>query len=277
MRSRCDRPAFGTLREMNVEGVMLTLKNVSAGYGNGDVIRNISLQVKSNENLLIIGPNGCGKTTLLKTIVKLLPFRGEMNIYGKPVRKMKHREISSKIAMLSQSPGIYFSYTVFDTVMMGRYLHIKDRFLGLPSDEDREFVTHCLEVVNLAGEKDREITKLSGGQLQRVFLAQVLAQDPEIILLDEPTNHLDLKYQFELVEYLKEWSRQGKRAVVGVLHDLNLAMRLGDKIMVMKDGETQAYGKSSEVVTTGLLARVYEMDVAGYMAESLHRWVNLRK
>ena len=256
---------------------MLTLRNVSAGYGGADVIKNISLQVNSNENLLIIGPNGCGKTTLLKTIVKLLPFRGEMEIDGKSVRKMKHRDISRKIAFLRQLSGIYFSYTVFDTVMMGRYLHIKDRFLGLPSDEDREYVTRCLEVVNLLSEKDREITKLSGGQLQRVFLARTLAQDPEIILLDEPTNHLDLKYQFELVEYLKEWSRRGQRAVVGVLHDLNLAMRLGDKIMVMKDGETRAYGNSGDVVTSGLLESVYEMDVVGYMTKSLQQWENLRK
>jgi len=256
---------------------MLTLKNVSAGHGGVDVVKNISLQVNSNENLLIIGPNGCGKTTLLKTIVKLLPFRGEMEIDGKSVRKMKHGDISRKIAMLSQSFGIYFSYTVFDTVMMGRYLHVKDKLLGIPSDEDRECVTRCLEVLDLVSEKDREITTLSGGQLQRVFLARTLAQDPQIILLDEPTNHLDLKYQFELVEYLKGWSRHGNRAVVGVLHDLNLALRLGDSIMVMKDGEIQARGKPCDIVSSGLLAGVYEMDVAGYMAESLQMWESLKQ
>jgi len=254
---------------------MLSLHNVSAGYGGVDVIKNISLQVKSNENLLIIGPNGCGKTTLLKTIVKLLPFRGEMEIDGRSVRKMNHGDISRKIAMLSQSFGVYFSYTVFDTVMMGRYLHVKDKLLGLPSDEDRECVTRCLEVLDLIHEKDREITTLSGGQLQRVFLARTLAQDPQIILLDEPTNHLDLKYQFELVEYLKEWSRKGNRTVVGVLHDLNLALRLGDTILVMKDGEIQAHGKPGDIVSSGLLSRVYEMDVTGYMTESFHRWSNV--
>ena len=256
---------------------MLTLHNVFVGYGGTDVVRNISLQVNSNENLLIIGPNGCGKTTLLKTIVKLLPFRGEIEIDGKSVHKMKHSDVARKIAMLSQSFGIYFSYTVFDTVMMGRYLHIKDRFLGSPSDEDKEFVTRCLEAVHLISEKDREITTLSGGQLQRVFLARTLAQDPQIILLDEPTNHLDLKYQFELVEYLKEWSKHGNRAIVGVLHDLSLAMRLGDSIMVMKDGETRACGKTCDVMTGRLLQSVYEMDVTGYMAESLKMWEGLRK
>jgi iron complex transport system ATP-binding protein len=190
---------------------------------------------------------------------------------------MKHKDIARKIALLSQSFGIYFSYTVYETVMMGRYLHIKDSFLGSPSDEDKEYVIRCLEAVHLLREKDRAITSLSGGQLQRVFLARTLAQNPEIILLDEPTNHLDLKHQFELVEYLKEWSRHGNRAVVGVLHDLNLALRLGDKIMIMKEGETQACGKSGDVVTGTLLQSVYEMDVTGYMADSLKMWEGVKK
>ena len=256
---------------------MLALNNVYAGYGGTDVVKNISLRVKGNENLLIVGPNGCGKTTLLKTMANLLPFKGEFEIDGKSIRKMKRKEIARKIAMLSQTPGIYFSYTVFDTVMMGRYLHRQDRLLGLPSDEDEKHVMRCLEAVNLSGEKDREITTLSGGQLQRVFLARTLAQDPEIILLDEPTNHLDLKCQFELIEYLKEWSKQGNRAIVGVLHDLNLALRLADRIMVMKDGQARAYGKSCDIMADGLLESVYEMDVVGYITESLKMWERLRE
>ena len=255
---------------------MLMLKNVSAGYNGVDVVKNISLNIKSNENLSIIGPNGCGKTTLLKAVANLLPFKGSIEIDGKSVRKMKQREISLKIAMLSQTSGIYFSYNVFDTVMMGRYLHIKDRLLGIPSEQDKNCVNRCLETVNLINEKDREITKLSGGQLQRVFLARTLAQEPEIILLDEPTNHLDLKYQIELIEYLKIWASEGNRAVVGVLHDINLAMRLSENIMVMKDGEIQTHGKASEVITGSLLEQVYEIDVARYMRDSLKKWEELR-
>jgi iron complex transport system ATP-binding protein len=254
---------------------MLTLNNISAGYNGVDVIRNISLTVKNNGNLSIIGPNGCGKTTLLKAAANILPYKGDIEIGGKPVKKMKHKEIALKIAMLSQTMGIYFSYSIFDTVMMGRYLHIKDRLLGLPSAEDKEYVMRCLEAVNLADDKDREITRLSGGQLQRVFLARTLAQKPEIILLDEPTNHLDLKYQIELIEYLKEWAAESNRAVIGVLHDINLAMRLSDNIMVMKNGEIQACGKTSEVISDSLLESVYEIDVAQYMRDSLKRWERL--
>ena len=256
--------------------MMLTLTNVSVGYtADVDVVKNVSLSVSSNENLSIIGPNGCGKTTLLKAMANILPFRGDIEIGGKPIRKMKHREVTSKIALLSQLSGVYFSYSVFDTVMMGRYLHIKDKFLGLPSDEDRQCVTRILETMDILGEKDRSITELSGGQLQRVFLARTLVQEPQIILLDEPTNHLDLKYQIELIEYLRQWAKEGCRAVIGVLHDINLAMKLSDNIMVMKDGRIEVHGAVGDVITGNLLESVYEIDVEQYMKESLQRWNEL--
>ena len=253
-------------------GAMLILDNVSAGYGGADVIRNISFSVKANENLSIIGPNGCGKTTLLRAAMNILPFRGSITMDGKPYSSMRRNEISLKIAMLSQNVGIYFAYTVFDTVMMGRYLHIKDRFSGKPSKEDIIVVMQSLEAVNLLTEKDIEITKLSAGQLQRVFLARTLAQEPKLILLDEPTSHLDLKCQVEIVEYLKKWSSEGNRAVVGVLHDINLAMQLSDRILVMKEGEIIADCKANEIVSKDLLNSVYGMDVAQYMKSSLKIW-----
>lgn len=251
---------------------MLSLRNVSAGYNGAKVIKDISFSVNAGESLSIIGPNGCGKTTLLKAIANLLPYEGDVELDGISARKLKSREISRKIAMLNQIAAIYFSYTIFDTVMMGRYLHIKDRLLGLPSEEDKARVMSCLEAVDLAGDRDREITKLSGGQLQRVFLARTLAQEPDIILLDEPTNHLDLKYQIELIEYLKAWAGAGRRVVVGVLHDINLALRMSGNLLVMKEGRVQAYGKTDDIVSGELLERAYEVDVARYMRESLKIW-----
>ena len=256
---------------------MLELDKITTGYGEKDIIRNISFGVDVGECLGIIGPNGCGKTTLFKTITNILPYTGEIKLDGQSTRKMKPRQIAAKIAMLSQLPGVYFSYTVFDTVMMGRYLHIKDRLLGLPAAEDKAQVMHCLEAVGLAKEKDSEITKLSGGQLQRVFLARTLAQEPQIILLDEPTNHLDLKYQIELIEYLKIWVQGGHRAVIGVLHDLNLALSLSDKLLVMKEGTVQAYGQASETISCGLLEETYEIDVAGHMRKTLSFWNGVRR
>ena len=249
---------------------MLTLNNVCAGYGGVDVIKNINLQI--TDNISIVGPNGCGKTTLLKTIANILPSKGEILINNKPFARMKRREISMQIAMLSQQPAIYFTFSVFDTVMMGRYLHIKDRFLGTPGKKDREAVEKSLAAVNMLADKDKEITKLSGGQLQRVFLARALAQEPQIILLDEPTNHLDLKCQVELIDYLKKWAKENDRIVVGVLHDINLALELSENLLVMHNGEIHANGPANEILATDLLNNVYDMNVAEYMQKSFRRW-----
>jgi iron complex transport system ATP-binding protein len=177
--------------------------------------------------------------------------------------------------MLSQLSGIYFQYSVYETVMMGRYLHIKDKLFGLPSREDKKHVRQCLDAVDLTDVSDKPITELSGGQLQRVFLARTLAQSPEIIMLDEPTNHLDLKYQIELIEYLKIWAQENGRTIIGVMHDINLAMKLSDNIMIMKNGCIAANGKTDDVITDSLLKEVYDIDVAGYMRQSLQRWQSI--
>jgi len=249
---------------------MLSLTNISAGYDSVDIIKNISFDVTGC--ISIVGPNGCGKTTLLKAIANTLPFKGHIEVQGKPFSSMNRREISLNIAMLSQQPNIYFAYSVYDTVMMGRYLHIKGRLSGNPTKDDNVIVTKSLEAVGLLTEKDRDITKLSGGQLQRVFLARTLAQEPRVILLDEPTNHLDLKCQIEIITYLKKWAAEGNRAIVGVLHDINLAMLLSDDMIVMKNGEIQANNKATDIIASGTLNKVYEMDVAEYMRDALRKW-----
>ena len=252
---------------------MLTLNNVSAGYGGADVIHDISLEIPIGQNLSIIGPNGCGKSTLLKVIAGLLPYKGEITMDSTPLNCMKRKEISAKVAMLSQMSPLYFAYSVYDTVMMGRYVHAKNSPLGMTSIRDKETVEQCLRSVDMLHYKDRDITKLSGGQLQRVFLARTLAQDPTIILLDEPTNHLDLKYQIELIDYLKLWAAKNNRSIVGVLHDINHAMRLSDHVLAMKNGRIIAHGMN--ILTCALLENVYDIDVVAHMKKTLDVWKNI--
>ena len=251
---------------------MLRLTEVSAGYDGGFVVSGISLNLDSGA--AIIGPNGCGKTTLLKAIAGILPHKGEIAVCGRPVSKMKRREAASRLAMLSQQPGAYFGYSARDTVMMGRYLRIKGRggLAGLPSKADNEAVDGAMRRLGLSGESGRPVTKLSGGQLQRVFLAQAIVQEPDVILLDEPTNHLDLACQVQLIDYLKEWALEGDRLVVGVLHDINLAMRLSHRLVVMQGGAVRADGGGGEIIASGVLDEVYGMDVAAYMRGALGKW-----
>lgn len=251
---------------------MITLKNVSAGYNGIDVISGISFSVQDGDNLCIVGPNGCGKTTLIKAISGLIKSKGLISIDGKDTSKMNQTEIGKNIAVMSQISSVYFSYTVYETVLLGRYIHMKGSAFKNPSIYDKEYAEKCLKAVGLSNYKDRQINTLSGGQLQRVYLARTLAQEPRVILLDEPTNHLDLKHQAGLIDFLKEWSSKNNHSVIGVLHDINLAMRLADNVLVLKDGNTYAYGKANDVISSDLLNRVYDMDVVGFMLDSLKRW-----
>lgn len=251
---------------------MIELKNLSAGYDGIDVIRNISLELDAGVNLCIVGPNGCGKTTLLKAIAGIIPIKGDVLIDGKSIKNMKRHEIAKEIAVMSQISSLYFSYTVFETVLLGRYLYMKDNLLKEPSNHDRAYVEKCLETVGMLGQRDKQIDTLSGGQMQRVFLARTLAQEPNIILLDEPTNHLDLKNQKELIDYLNEWSKENNHSVIGVFHDINQAMKLGDYVLVLEEGNAIALDKPEEIINKNLLNDVYEMDVADYMVDNLKKW-----
>jgi iron complex transport system ATP-binding protein len=256
---------------------MIELQNVYAGYNGIDIIQDISFKVKSGSNICILGPNGCGKTTLLKAMGGIIPVKGDILVQGNSIKKMKRHEIASKIAVLSQISNIYFSYTVYETVLLGRYLSMKNNIFREASERDKLYTEKCLKAVGLLGLKDKQINTLSGGQLQRVFLARTLAQEPGIILLDEPTNHLDLRYQKELIDYLKAWSSEDGHTVIGVFHDINLAIRLADNILVMEDGKVAGFGKAEEIVNDEILNRVYNMDIAGYMVDSLRQWENLQR
>jgi len=251
---------------------LLTVSHLYCGYGGRDVIFDISCSVKKGERLYISGPNGCGKTTLLKCIAGLLPFRGEVLLEGKAVGALRRRELAKKVGILSQLSAVSFPYTVFDTVALGRYAHQKGIF-GELSKEDRSHVEDCLSRLGLCELREKKIGELSGGQLQRVFLARLFAQDPEMILLDEPTNHLDLKYQLELLEYVTAWSESAGKTVVGVLHDLNLVHAFAKRVLLLKEGRILIEGAPGEALSPENLECCYQTDIAGWMKKSLGNWV----
>ena len=253
---------------------MLKVEHLTCGYGGAPVVKDLSFEVPAGGRLCILGPNGCGKTTLLRALAGLLPHEGKVTAEGRDLAAMDRRQLARTVALLSQISSVYFSYTVYETVLMGRYAHQTGGAFSGPGPEDRAIALECMERTGVADLRDRQVTELSGGQLQRVFLARTFAQQPHIILLDEPTNHLDLKYQVELVQELKVWAAGEGRCVVGVLHDVNLALDLADLFLLMEEGRARYFGPAAEF-DPAALNRVYQMDVGGYMRRSLQRWEEL--
>lgn len=250
---------------------MLEVKNLYCGYNGVDIIKDVSFRVDRGENICIVGPNGCGKSTLLKAISNLIPFKGSVLLDGNDTKSLKRKDLAIKIALMTQSSNILFPYSIYDTVALGRYAHLNGVFSRL-NKKDEEIINNSLDKVGLLDIKDKLINELSGGQLQRVFLARAFAQDPDVILLDEPTNHLDLRYQIEMLDYLKVWAKENNKIVVAVLHDLNLVQNFGDKVLMLKDGVIKNNGNTREVLNGSDLEEVYGIDIKAFMLKTLNKW-----
>ncbi len=250
---------------------MLEVKNIYCGYNGVDVVKDISFKVNRGENICIVGPNGCGKSTLLKAIANLISFKGNILLDGKDTASLKRKELATKVSLMTQSSSILFPYSIYETVSLGRYAHLNGVFSRL-SKNDEEIINKSLEKVGILDIKDKLISELSGGQLQRVFLARAFAQDPDVILLDEPTNHLDLRYQIEILDYLKLWAKENNKIVVAVLHDLNLVQNFGDKVLMLKDGTLINNGDTREVLNGRDLEEVYGIDIKSFMLRTLNKW-----
>lgn len=236
---------------------MIDVKNVSGGYFNESVLKNISFQVKKGELFGVIGPNGSGKTTLLKMISRILPFKeGEIRIKDKPVTEYSSKGFAKLVAVLPQHTAQTFSYTVKETVSLGRYAHQSGLFQSF-TEEDELIIQDVMKQTGVEQYQDEPIDMLSGGERQRVFLAQALAQDPEILLLDEPTNHLDLAYQKELLDVLKEWTKEKNLTVISIFHDLNLAGLYCDRLLLLDEGNVVVCDTSNEVLERSRIEKVY--------------------
>lgn len=250
---------------------MLEVKNIYCGYNGEDVVKDISFQVNRGENICIVGPNGCGKSTLLKAISNLISFRGQVLLDEKDTKSLKRKELATKVSLMTQSSNVLFPYSIFETVALGRYAHLNGVFSRL-SKNDEEIINKSLEKVGILDIKDKLLSELSGGQLQRVFLARAFAQEPDVILLDEPTNHLDLRYQIEILDYLKLWAKENNKIVVAVLHDLNLVQNFGDKVLMLKNGVIINNGNTREVLNGSDLEKVYGIDIKAFMLRTLKKW-----
>jgi len=255
---------------------MLEVNNLYAGYNGADVIFDINFKAQKGESLCVLGPNGCGKSTLLKSIARIIEYRGSVFMNGENISGIPRKHLATKTALLSQSlhssgSQVFFPYTVYETVSMGRYPYSHGLFKNL-SEEDEKIIEDTARKLDIWDIKDRMIDELSGGTLQRVFLARTLAQTPDLILLDEPANHLDLKHQIELLEFLKNWVRESNKTLISVFHDLNLARQFGDSAVLLNGGAIAAAGKIGDVLDNAVLSGVYGIDIRAFMLESLEKW-----
>ncbi|WP_308568253.1 ABC transporter ATP-binding protein [uncultured Corynebacterium sp.] len=206
----------------------------------------------------IIGPNGCGKSTLLRAAAQLISSSGSIMLDDVDVRSLRRKELAQRIGVLPQSPIAPPGVVVSDLVARGRHPH--QSWFRQWSSDDEEEVARALELTHVADLADRPVSSLSGGQRQRVWISMVLAQDTEVLFLDEPTTYLDLSHSIEVLNLVTELKHRLGRTVVMVLHDLNLAARYSDNVIVMADGQVTAAGKPSEVLTEELLESSFGLD-----------------
>jgi iron complex transport system ATP-binding protein len=234
----------------------LQARDVTVGYGDRPVVHELSLDVPAGQVTSIVGPNGCGKSTLLRTLARLLkPSAGQVLLDGTPIRSMPSRDVARRLALLPQTPVAPDGLRVSDLVARGRHPH--QRWFRQWSRDDEEMVDQAMARADVADLADRPLDQLSGGQRQRAWIAMTLAQDTDLLLLDEPTTYLDLAHQVEVLEMVNRLNRDQGRTVVMVLHDLNLAARFSDSIVVMRDGRIVGQDTARTVFTTDLLQEVF--------------------
>lgn len=236
---------------------MLQVENLSGGYDGKEIVKNVSFHVDQGEVLGILGPNGSGKSTLLKLISQILtPTQGHVHINGKLAEKFSAKSFAKEVAVLPQLHAHAFSHTVRETVELGRYPHQTGLFSSW-TKEDETAVCKALKSTGVERYEKTSIELLSGGEQQRVFVAQALAQEAPILLLDEPTNHLDIAHQQQLLDMIRETAKDAGKTVVSVFHDINLASLYCDRLLLMKDGQVEHIGPPTDVINEKSIDEVY--------------------
>ena len=237
-------------------------KDLTISYGTRSIIQGLDIAIPDNKITTIIGPNGCGKSTLLKALCTLLPYSGVVELSGKDITTYRRRDRARQLTLLPQHPTAPDGLTVKQLISRGRHPH--QSWLQQWSADDDEHVQQALKITNLVGLEERRLAELSGGQRQRVWIAMVLAQDTPTLLLDEPTTYLDLTHSLDVLKLVRRLGEQDGKTVVMVLHDLNLAARFSDHVVVMGavdgHGVICAEGAPAAVITPKLLGDVFDLD-----------------
>jgi len=237
--------------------VEVEVRDVSFNYGSEAVVKDVTLNAFPGEVLAIIGPNGAGKTTLLKLVANVIkPSSGKIMFDGVDIRKMDKDEITKIVSYSPQENIIPSILTVYEVVLLGRIPYLSWRI----SRNDLEVTKNVLEELGLEICVRKYANQLSGGERQMILIAQALVREPRLLLLDEPVSNLDIRNQLEILDLIKRITRQREITTITVLHDLNLAARYADKLVVLNSGSIYAYGEPEVVLTPDMLSSVYGVE-----------------
>ncbi len=235
---------------------MIKMEKIQCGYGRTIVLDNINLDVKRGEFIGIIGPNGSGKTTILRAITRLIkPAQGMIYLENKDIRVLDHKEIAQKIAVVSQNLPVV-SMTVKEFVLLGRVPYFKN-FQFFESKNDLLAADKAMKMTDTERLKNHFMSEMSGGEVQLAFIARAIAQEPSLLLLDEPTAHLDITHQVSILDLIRRLNKEYNLTVLIVLHDLNLASEYCDRLVLMDNGRIRKAGTPEEVLTYRDIEDVY--------------------
>lgn len=250
---------------------MLNVENMTVRYGENTIVKAISFDVLEGQWLMLVGPNGAGKSTIVNAIAQGVPYSGNVTFGGKDVHRMKPSEFAKNCGILTQTHNVNYSFTVEEIIRLGRYSYSGGLFAKSSSNDDKA-VEDAARLTGMLSLMQQSVLTLSGGELQRTFLAQLFAQNPRLLILDEPSNHLDLVYQRQIFELTREWLAHSGRAVISVVHDLSLAKKYGTHALLLHNGRIEAFDTADKVLTRANLNTVYSMDVYAWMQSQITIW-----